>query len=309
MIFEWMGALGDAVRSRLLRLLEQQELNVGELSSILALPQSTTSRHLKVLVDDGWLVSQRDGTSRMYRWADEVPPSKRALWDLVRSSLEACEATQGDDENLSAVVARRRSRSQEFFAGAATRWDTLREELFGSHLEFAVLAALLPRKAVLADLGCGTGRLTELAAPYVSRVIAVDNSEAMLRTAEERVRRLANVSLVRGSLDKLPLPSESVDLAVLCMVLHYVPEPAVALAETARILRPRGTLVIADIHAHTREDLRTQMGHVWSGFGEGQLSSWLTASGFVGHRFQPRPGKSAGASPEMFICNTYKTHP
>ena len=305
-IFGWMGALGEPTRARLLRLVEQQELNVGELSAILALPQSTTSRHLKVLVEDGWLVAQRDGTSRLYRLSEGVPQAKRALWDLVRASLEGTQAVGRDDENLSQVIAQRRSKSQEFFADAAPQWDALREELFGPHLEFSVLSALLPREAVLADLGCGTGRLAELAAPFVRQVIAVDNSEAMLQAAQSRLKRHSNVILVRGSLNKLPIPSQSADLAVLCMVLHYVPEPAIALAEIARVLSPDGTLVIADIRTHAREELRAQMGHVWSGFGEEQLSAWLGNSGFSDHQFRPHAHKHLERMPEIFICNSYK---
>src|SRR5690606_17085692 len=98
MIFDWMGALGDATRARLLRLIEQQELTVGELSAILVLPQSTTSRHLKVLVEDGWLTAQRDGTSRWYRLSDHVPQAKRALWDLVRANLEGSAPVKRDDD-------------------------------------------------------------------------------------------------------------------------------------------------------------------------------------------------------------------
>src|SRR3981189_1988309 len=65
----WMGALGDPTRLRLLRLLEQHELGVAELCDVVQLPQSSVSRHLKVLADEGGLRSRRQGTVHLYRAA------------------------------------------------------------------------------------------------------------------------------------------------------------------------------------------------------------------------------------------------
>jgi DNA-binding transcriptional ArsR family regulator len=66
-VFDRLTALADATRSRLVALLERHELTVSELCAILQLPQSTVSRHLKVLMDDGWVTSRAEATSRLYR--------------------------------------------------------------------------------------------------------------------------------------------------------------------------------------------------------------------------------------------------
>lgn len=307
----WMSTLGDVTRARILRLVERQELNVGELTSILDLPQSTTSRHLKQLIDDDWLGSQRDGTSRLYRFNDQLPAPQRSLWDVVRKSLDDTAWVARDDANLKQVIDARRSRSAAFFAAAAENWDELRDELFGPQLELGCASALLPRTAVIADLGCGTGRLSASIAPYVARVFSIDSSDAMLAAASKRLAAFDNVHVQRGTLEQLPLPSGSADTAVMCMVLHYVPEPWRALGEAARVLKPGGKLVIADILTHEREDFRSRMGHVWSGFSEDQLESWLTQSGLTAGQYL-RPLAAAGqpsnpGRPDMFIQTSYKS--
>jgi ubiquinone/menaquinone biosynthesis C-methylase UbiE/DNA-binding transcriptional ArsR family regulator len=271
----WLGTLGDTTRARILYLVERQELNVAELTTVLDVPQSTTSRHLKQLSDDGWLSAARDGTARLYRFAEQLPPAKRALWDVVRTNLSETEWLSQDNTRLEQVMAVRRSRSQNFFATSAEKWDALRDELFGTQLELAVACCLLDKQAVVADLGCGTGRFSFALAPFVAHVHAIDSSDAMLGAAAKRVANCANVRLEKGALEQLPLPSHSVDLAILCMVLHYIPEPERALSEAARILKPGGRLIIADLRPHDREDFRSRLGHVWSGFGEEQLSTWL----------------------------------
>lgn len=300
----WLGTLGDTTRARILYLVERQELNVAELTTVLDVPQSTTSRHLKQLAHDGWLRSARDGTARLYRFADQLPQAKRALWDVVRTSLTATDWLSRDNERLEQVMALRRSRSQSFFASSADKWDELRDELFGTQLELTVACCLLDKHAVVADLGCGTGRFSAALAPFVSQVYAIDNSDAMLAAAATRLSGAANVSLQLGALEQLPLPSERVDVAILCMVLHYVTEPERALAEAHRVLKPGGKLVIADLSPHDREDFRSRLGHVWSGFGEEQLAAWLTQVGLEPSTYFPLPHSQN--RPPAFIQTSHK---
>src|SRR2546430_8463254 len=83
-----LTALSDPTRCRILRLLEQHELTVGELCTSLQLPQSTVSRHLKVLGDEGWVAARGEGTSRYYKSSiDDLDPGARDLWMIVRGQL------------------------------------------------------------------------------------------------------------------------------------------------------------------------------------------------------------------------------
>ncbi len=180
-----MQALADESRLRLLHLLERHELGVAELCEIVQSPQSTVSRHLKILSDDGWTQSRRQGTTHLYRLIlDELDPEARKLWLLARDQTQNWSAVAQDELRLERVLRQRQSESQSFFAGAAAEWDRLRIEMYGQLFIQAMLPALLPDSYVVADLGCGTGQMTELLSPHVKQVIAVDNSTAMLKAAQ-----------------------------------------------------------------------------------------------------------------------------
>src|SRR5687768_12986910 len=125
-IFDRMSALADTTRSRLLLLLERHELTVGELCQVLQLPQSTVSRHLKLLADEGWVSGRAEGTSRRYRMPDRIDAGARQLWQLVRHEVAALPGAAQDGERLRSVLAQRSTRSREFFSSAAGEWDRLR---------------------------------------------------------------------------------------------------------------------------------------------------------------------------------------
>src|SRR5512147_3067148 len=157
-IFDDLTTLADATRSRMLLLLERHELTVGELCAVLQLPQSTVSRHLKTLSDASWVSSRRDGTSRYYTLAlDDRGPATRRLWTLLREQVSATPGADQDARRLKTVLARRQTKSQQFFESAAGQWDKLREELFGRASYLQALPALLQSSWTVGDLGCGTG--------------------------------------------------------------------------------------------------------------------------------------------------------
>lgn len=279
-IFSSLSAVADPTRSRLLLLLERHELTVGELCAATRLPQSTISRHLKVLADEGWLAVRADGASRFYRLAPRLEESARTLWEAVRPQLEPAVESAEDEARAQEVLAGRRTRSQEFFATEAGQWDSLRRELFGERIELGALADLLDGSWVVGDLGCGTGQLAQVLAPVVRSVVAVDESPAMLAAARRRLEHAPNVELRSGALESLPIDDGALDAAVMMLVLHHLADPPQALREAARALRPGGRLLIVDMAAHTREELRERMGHVWLGFPAEQLERWLGEAGF-----------------------------
>jgi ArsR family transcriptional regulator len=306
-IFDDLTALADATRSRMLLVLERHELTVGELCAVLQLPQSTVSRHLKTLSDAQWVSSRRDGTSRYYTLAlDDRGPATRRLWVLLREQIALTPGADQDARRLRGVLARRQTKSQEFFASAAGQWDRLREELFGRASYLHALPGLLDCEWVVGDLGCGTGSVTASLAPFVSRVIAVDRSAEMLQAARRRVRELPNVDVRRGELESLPVQDAELDAATLLLVLHHLPDPAAALAEAARVLRPGGRLLVCDMLPHDREIYRQQMGHVWLGFSDDGLRRMLGNAGFDQIRITPMPTDPDAKGPALFVASARK---
>jgi len=301
-LFDRMTAVADGTRSRVLMVLERHEMTVNELRAVLQLPQSTVSRHLKVLADHGWVVSRAEGTSRLYRMVEKLDASGRRLWQLVREQISATAAAAQDARRVESVLARRRSRSQRFFSSSAGKWDRLRAELFGKRADIVGLLSLLDNQWTVADLGCGTGQVTELIAPFVGRVIAIDDSAAMLTAARRRLSPLENVEIRSGALESVPLDDGSVDVALVFLALHYVAEPEKAIAEAARVLRRAGRLVVVDIMPHDREELIHEMGHVWRGFSEDHISGLFASAGLVGVRYRPLPADASARGPTLFAA-------
>ncbi|HET7622717.1 MAG TPA: metalloregulator ArsR/SmtB family transcription factor [Gemmatimonadaceae bacterium] len=302
-IFDDLSTLADPTRGRLLYALETRELTVSELAAALQLPQSTVSRHLKVLGDGGWVAARAEGTSRLYRMErEELAPAARKLWDAVRESLGQQSIARHDAVRLRAVMARRRKASEEFFTTAAGRWDALRAELFGERTELLALPGLINDSLVVGDLGCGTGAVSEVLAPFVERVIGVDGSRAMLAAARKRLADRGNVELRHGELEELPIADGELGAALLVLTLHHAPEPSAVLAEAARVIAPGGRLVVVDMLPHDREAYRKEMGHVWLGFSEKQLEGWLDAAGFTGMRFVTLPADPDAKGPTLFAA-------
>jgi ArsR family transcriptional regulator len=302
-VLHHLSALADGTRARILFVLGDHELTVTELCAALRLPQSTVSRHLKVLADGGWIHSRPEGTRRLYSLvADDLGSTARGLWSLTRDQLGATLPVRDDLQRVRAVVARRRERSQEFFASSAARWDRLRDELFGSQVHLHGLAALLPAHWTVADLGCGTGPVAAALAPWVRRVIGVDGSTAMLDAARARLVDLPNVELRAGELEALPLEDGEVDAATLILVLHHVPEPQRVLAEAARIVRPGGQLLVIDMLPHEQHDYALASGHVWLGFSPAQLERLLAAAGLAARTVRRLPVDPQARGPALFAA-------
>lgn len=302
-ILKHMATMADVTRCRVLRLLARQELTVSELCSVLQLPQSTVSRHLKALLDDHWISSRRDGTSRLYSMnPTELAPDAGSLWGLIQSQLAASPAALQDHLRLEGVLSGRRSKSREFFSSAAGEWDRLREELFGRTFHLYALLGLLDENWVVGDLGCGTGVVTAAVSPWVRQVISVDDSNEMLQTARGRLEGVTNVELRRGELEALPVDAASLDAALLFMVLHYIPDIPRVLSEVARVLKPGGKVLVVDMLPHDREEYQHQMGHVWLGFSETQVQRYLSGAGLVGGRIQPLPTDPEAKGPALFAA-------
>jgi ArsR family transcriptional regulator len=306
-IFDRLTALADPTRSRLLLLLDRHELTVGELCSALQLPQSTVSRHLKTLADEGWVTARAEGTSRRYTMpGTALDAGARRLWQLVREQVGATPSAKHDLVRAERVLLDRRTTSQAFFSSRAGQWDKVRAELYGSRADLDPLVALVEPTWLVADLGCGTGQTAAALAPYVKQVVAVDESSAMLAAARRRLAAHDNADVRSGRLEDLPIDDASADVAVLSLVLHFVVDPMAVVAEAARVLRPGGRLLVVDMLPHEREEYRTTMGHLWLGFDTPQLAAWMEDAGFASPRVVPLPPDPHAKGPGLFTARAIR---
>ncbi len=310
-------SLADTTRLRILRVLSVEELSVSELVEVLGQPQSTVSRHLKILKDAGLLVDRRSGATVMYSTCPQEPecgsltgfetPSDSssgvapldsssnggARLAALRSGLLSWMGQQTIDvdlrNRLDRVVRSRRSGDADFFDVLGARWDQLRIEAFGEAFHLEALTWLLPRDWTVADVGTGTGYLLPLLSSRFARVIAVDASETMLQAARHRpeLKDSGNVDFRAGTLDRLPVDTDSLDLAIASLVLHHVLEPAGAIIELRRSLRPGGVLLLIEQEPHHHAEFHDRMGDRWWGFELAQLIRWCREAGFTDVQIKP----------------------
>lgn len=277
-----LRAAGEPTRLRLLAILARSELTVTELTQILRQSQPRVSRHLKLMCEAGLLDRFREGSWVFYRRAHAGAGARLA--GLLTGLIPASDPTIARDlERLEAVRAGRAERAAEFFRANAEQWNRIRS-LYVPEAE--VEAALLDLGArhkvgTLVDLGTGTGRILELVGPQAETGIGIDLSPEMLGFARAHLEQngIEHCSVRQGDLYDLPLQDETADLVTLHQVLHYLDDPAAAVAEAARVLKPGGRLLIADFAPHDLDFLREEQAHRRLGFAEDEVKSWLAQAG------------------------------
>jgi ArsR family transcriptional regulator len=302
-LLDRLTTLGDIVRLRILRLLDQHELSVGELARALQAPQSTVSRHLKLLHEGGWVIKRSHRTASLYCMVeDALSDENRALWQTARAQLGDAPVFEEDDARIAEVLAERRADSESFFGRLGGEWDSHRRSLFGEQFTTEALLALVDPSWTIADLGCGTGDASEWLAPYVQRVIAVDREPAMLDAARKRLAGQANVEFRRGDLTALPIDDSELDAALVFLVLHHLREPAAAIRDIARTLRSGGVLLVVDMVPHDRESYRHTMGHKHLGFDAAEVSQWADAAQLRHVRYRRLHPSMSAAGPGLFVA-------
>lgn len=273
-----MRLVAEPTRLRILLLLEQEELSVAELQTILSAGQSTISSHLAQLKKGGLVEDRRTGKSTFYRLK---PAELDGLLDLLRKGVAQVPEAGEDGAALKLVLRKRQDTVRAYFDQLAGR--------FGRHYVpgrswkgLAELLLQLMPPLVIADLGAGEGTVSQLFAQRAARVIAVDNSEKMVEVGRElaKTHRLRNLEYRLGDLEALPLEDASVDLAVFSQSLHHAQHPRQAVAEAWRVIRPGGRVAILDLVRHHQESAREMYADVWLGFTEAELQGFLRHSRF-----------------------------
>ena len=274
--------LGDEARLRLLRVLDRDRFNVKELTGILGLAQSGVSRHLGLLKESQLVVEERDGAYSFYRLSPSVREDQTSpLWPLLQAQFDAAASSallKADDSRLQEVLRLRRENFEH--VGPDTR-DGRQLVPGRSWAAWSrALGMLLPPLDV-ADLGCGEGYLTVETARWARHVTAVDRSTGVLARAKALAARkkLSNITWKKGELESLPMENGSIDVALLSQALHHASDPAGALAEATRVLKPGGRLLILDLRPHDETWVREKLGDQWFGFSDEHLSGMLTRAG------------------------------
>ena len=277
-IIRYCKALADETRARLVNVLLEYELNVGEIVQVMEMGQSRISRHLKILSDSGLVDVRRDGLWAFYRASDEGPG--RAFLDGVTALFEGEADLKRDRNRAEKVIRERTAATRQFFDEIAPDWDRMTADVLGDLDLGREIQKRLPECGCAADLGCGPGDMLEILARTSDMVIGVDNSPKMLELAEERFSGDAAMSLRIGEMTHLPLRDWEADCTVMSLVLHHLTNPMDAIREAGRVLKIGGRLIIAEFDQHENEIMRNEYGDRRLGIPREKMLEWLDQARF-----------------------------
>jgi ArsR family transcriptional regulator len=240
-----LKAAAESSRLRILLMLSRGDLTVSDLTEVLNQSQPRVSRHLKLLLDAGLISRYQEGSWAYFRLSDDEYARETVHGMVARIDL-ADATVERDLERLGEVKRRRQERALGYFSANAASWDRIRSLHVPDDAVEAALRKIVGKRPFqsMLDLGTGTGRLLELFSPLYVRGIGIDLSREMLAVA-------------RANLE----------------------DPAAAIREAARLLRPGGRLVIVDFAPHALEFLREEHAHLRLGFSDRQVADWLEEAG------------------------------
>jgi ubiquinone/menaquinone biosynthesis C-methylase UbiE len=189
--------------------------------------------------------------------------------------------------------------SKDYFEKVADQWDRMRRSFFSEKVrEVAVAKADIQAGKLAADIGAGTGFVTEELVHKGLKVIAVDQSEAMLEEMKKKFGLSRSVEYRIGEFNNLPMQDETVDYVFANMYLHHVELPQVAIEEMVRILKPGGKVVITDMDEHEFEFLRQEQHDHWLGFKREDIENWFNEAGLKNVKVDCVGGECCGESLE-----------
>lgn len=282
LLVQQLRAAGEVTRARILALLARGELSVGEIAQVLGQSQPRLSRHLKFLTAAGLVERLPEGAWVFYRLPAEG--RARGLVDTLNAAIDPDDRVlQRDLQRLGEVKNERAAAAQSYFARVAEEWDSLRALHYSEHdIEQAVLAAAGPGPFDLVlDFGTGTGRMLALLSPRSRRVEGIDLSHQMLTVARSNLEaaRAKNASVRQGDATAAPYGDQCADVVVIHQVLHFLDDPARAIGEAARVLKPGGRLVVVDFAPHRLEHFRQDHAHRHLGVSDADFARWAEKAG------------------------------
>jgi len=281
-LLEKLKAAGEPTRLRLLALLRDNDLSVGELVQVLQQSQPRLSHHLKALSEAGLADRLPEGAFVFYR-AARAGVGREFLDRLFDQLGPEAPEFRADLDKLYQVMLARAASAEAYFSSIAETWDSLRALHFPNEAIEDTLLDLAgngPYRRVV-DFGTGTGRMLLLFSGRATEAEGIDFSHRMLTVARANLERagVSNSRVRFGDVTAAPFEDASADLVIVHQVLHYLDTPGDAIAEAARVLVPGGKLLVIDFAPHDLEFLRAEHGHRRLGVRHDALAEWAGQSG------------------------------
>ena len=295
---EQLKSAAEPSRLRMLRLLAEADLTVSDLTTILGQSQPRVSRHLKLLLEARLIRRRQEGSWALFRLAHEG--QRGALISQILSRLDGADPVlMRDAERLADVKRKRRDEASAYFTANAESWNEIRSlHVPEDNVEEALLRIAGDRSYdAMLDMGTGTGRMLELFAPLYRSAVGIDTNRNMLNVARASLDAagLVNAEVQMGDVFNMPVPRNAFDLVVIHQVLHFLDDPASALAQASRSLAPGGRLVVVDFAPHDLEFLRDEHRHHRLGFETETVRGWFEQAGLRPAHVEELRAEGAGS--------------
>lgn len=293
--------LAEPGRLRLLALVAEAELSVGELAELLEDSQPNVSRYATSLRQGGLIVDRRQGTRtfvRLAEWASRDP----VVSDAIGEGRRLCRG-EGRLDRISSVVRRRDKAARRDFEEGERDPNEIKPAIEVPAYAFAV-AQLTQARGIAIDAGTGDGAMLDVLAPFFRRVIAIDRSPLQLKRAQARIAQRAyqNVELLCGEIGDREVRlrvGEGADAVFATRLLHQTASPRVTMAALAALLRPGGELLVIE-HLAAQENEGTRELRVDEvGFTKDELQNLAATAGLVGSACLEVPNGFMGAGMDV----------
>ncbi len=293
-ILSCLRAAAEPTRLRLLALCAASDMTVSDLKKVLRQSQPRVSRHLKLLCDAGLLDRYREGNWVFYRLADDLSMEANFAKEIVEFLPETDKDIALDRERLTEIKLERAASAEKYFRKNALKWDKIRSlHVDEAEVENAILLSFPKKVQNFLDIGTGTGRILQLMSKVVVRGIGIDVSREMLSVARANLENveIRNCHVRHGDMYRLPVREKTFDAVSIHQVLHYAEDPSLVIFEAARVMKPKGLLVIVDFTPHKLEGLRQDHAHLRLGFSEDEITGWFTDAGLLPSSSKKLDGK------------------
>ena len=280
-------ASADPLRLQILRVLRNDSFGVSELCVLFDMRQPALSHHLKVLAGIGLVASRREGNSNFYRRSElGQQPGLEELQQHIFDALDTIPLPALLEQRLVQVQRQREANSRNFFRDNAHKFRQ-QQDLIANYEQYADTVAQVLRDAPLAsfntalEIGPGDGSFLLNLGPRFRRVVALDNTAAMLERARATASNLNNIEFIHGDTGHECLASLQADCVVINMVLHHTPQPSQILSDVAACLAPGGVVLVTDLCRHDQGWARENCGDLWLGFAPEDLAAWANNAGLT----------------------------
>ena len=273
-----LRAAAEPTRLRIIALCGHAELSVGDFVAILGQSQPRVSRHLKLLVDAGLLIRNKEGSRAYYRLleSDKNAQLSQVLNDLMDESDPMLVL---DLSRLGIIRSERARFVDNYFDEFAGEQSRLSQISADEELISQLLLQYVQQENIgeLLDVGTGNGRMLLLLGSKIEKAIGIDNSREMLAIARTNLEQadLKNCQVRIGDMYRLPFAENRFGLITINSLLRYAEKPKDVLTEATRVLKPGGILFIVDFSDHGLTELRDEYGHRWLGFSKDEMLNML----------------------------------